>query len=111
LTLPDDQAAELVTSALVPSAKVAVAVKGWVVPVGIEAMAGLTLRAVTIDRVTVTADMPVTAPNLAVTMAVPAASEVAKPVAEIAPLVTVAVLGSLDVHMACDVTSCLLPSE
>jgi len=95
---------EAVTSCELPSLKLAVAVNCLVVPTGILELAGVTVMAVTLAPVTVSAAVPVTEPEVAVIVAVPVPTAVAKP-----EELMVATEEEDEDHVT-EVNSCVLPS-
>jgi hypothetical protein len=96
-TLPslDVQVTELVTSCVVVSLKVAVAVNCAVVPVATDGFAGLTVIRETVALVTVTTVLPLVDPEAAVMIALPVATLFAKPLPS-----TVAMVGSEELQVA-----------
>ncbi len=107
-TLVEDevQLTLLVTSFILPSAKVPMAVKEVAVVAAIDFVAGLTAMPVKGGAGTVSVVDPLTLPDLAVMVVVPAATVVANPLA-----LMVAVAAVEDVHVAEAVKSLLVPSE
>jgi len=94
-----------VTSCVVPSVYVPVAVYGCVIPNGIVVAAGLIVIDTSTAAVTVSSVDPLTLPTLAVIVAVPCPTLLASPV-----LLAVAVETVSDVHVAVLLRSCVLPS-
>jgi hypothetical protein len=82
-----------------------VAVKATVTPAGALGAVGVTSIVTSVAGVTVTLAEPDTAPTVAMTVAEPGATPVAS-----APAVIVSVPCADELHVACAVTSCLLPS-
>lgn len=93
-----------VTSSVLLSLKVAVAVNCLVVPTGMLELAGVTAIEVTVAPVTVSAAVPLTEPDVAVIVAVPVPTAVASP-AEL----TAATEEEDDVQVT-EGNNCVLPS-
>ena len=107
-TLPDEevQVAKLVTSCVVLSVKVAVAVNCWVVPAGIVALEGVTAIELMIACVTVTEVEPVIKPEVAEMFAEPMPFPLTRPFPFAA---TKATVGSSEFHSTGE-SVCVLPS-
>ncbi len=75
----EDQVAEAVRSCVLPSVNVPVAVNCWVVPATREGFAGVTAIETKVAAVTVRVVVPLIEPEVAVMLAVPAPTAVAKP--------------------------------
>jgi hypothetical protein len=93
----DVQVTELLTSCVVKSLKVAVAVNCCVAPAAIDGLAGVTMIEETTALVTVTRVPPVMEPETAVTVALPTANELTRPLPS-----TVAMVGSEEFHVTED---------
>lgn len=102
--LEEPHSTTAVTSSELLSLKVAVAVNCLVVPTGMLELAGVTVMEVTVAPVTVSAAAPLTEPDVAVIVAVPVPTAVARP-AEL----TVATEED-DEDQVTEVNSCVLPS-
>jgi len=77
--LDEPHKTEVVTSSELPSLKLAVAVNCLVVLTGMLELAGVTVMEVTVAPVTVSAAVPLTEPEVALTVAVPVPTPVARP--------------------------------
>src|SRR5438270_10401261 len=99
------QVAELVTSCVLPSVYVPVAVNCWVVPLTIDAFAGFIAMEDTIGGVTVNVAVPATLPEVAVMVVLPGLTLDASP-----EVLIVAVDAFEEFHVAVEVRSCWLPS-
>jgi hypothetical protein len=99
------QLAALVRSCVLPSLYVPVAENCWLVPSGIEALAGVMETEISIGAVTVTLAEALTLPEAALILAVPNNVAATSPAA-----LTGATEGWDDVHVAEAVRSCVLPS-
>ena len=77
----------------------------WLVPLAIEALAGVTDNEVKTGAVTVNAAEPLIVPDVAVIVVAPCATLVASPL-----LLTVAVAEEDDIHVAVLVRFCAVPS-
>jgi hypothetical protein len=86
---------ELVTSCMLPSVKVPVAVNCCICPVAIEGFAGMIVSDTRAAGPTVALADPVMLPEVAITFALPALTACARP-----ELLTVIVAGALEVHVA-----------
>jgi hypothetical protein len=86
-----------------------VAVNCWVVPIAIEGVAGVIAIETSAAAVTVSEVDPLTEPEVAVIVALPCATVVAKPTVEPALLI-VATVGVSELHCAVAVMFCVLPS-
>lgn len=103
---PEVQVVDAVTSCVLPSENVPVAVNCLVVPAAIEMLAGVTEREESVAAVTVIVAVAVLPPNVAVITLEPMFTADARPFALI-----VAVDNVPEVHVAVAVTSCVLLSE
>jgi hypothetical protein len=104
--LEELQVTEMVTSWVVPSEKVPVAVNCWVVPPGTLGLAGVTAMEDKVAEVTIRVVPPETSPEVAVMIVVPAVRPLAKPVR-----LTVATAVLDDPQVARAVISLVVPSE
>jgi len=95
---------ELVRVCVLPSLYVPVAVNCWLVPFAIVVLEGTIDMETRTGAVTATLAEPVTAPELALMLAVPSWLPITN------PAVTVATAGEEDVHVAAAVRSCVVPS-
>jgi hypothetical protein len=103
--VPDDQVAVLVRFCVLPSVYVPVAVNCSVVPGAIDGVAGVTAIDTSVATVVVSVADPLTEPDVAVMVAVPCATLVARPVG-----VMVATAGVLELHCREPLMFCVLPS-
>ena len=104
--LDEVQMTSVVISWVVPSEYKPEAANCWVTPPGMLGLAGVTDMEDRVAEVTVRVACPEVAPEVAVMIAVPAATAVAKPL-----LLTVATDGLDELQMTCGVISWLVPSE
>lgn len=102
----DDHVTTWVTSWVLPSLKVPVALNAICVPCGIVPFAGVIAMEFTFAALTVTEVPPVTPPKIAVMFELPTPSPVASPLTVIE-----AIPDADECHCATFVTSCVLPSE
>jgi hypothetical protein len=93
----DVQVTELLTSCVVKSLKVAVAVNCWVAPAATDGLIGVTVIEETTALVTVTRVPPLIEPETAETVALPVANVLTKPL-----LSTVAMVGSEEFQVTDD---------
>jgi len=103
--LEELQRTDSVRSCVLLSLKVPVAVNGFVVPTAMLEFAGVTAIETNVALLTLSEAVPVTEPEIALIVADPVPTDVARPKA-----LTVAVPGTEDVHVT-DVKSCVLPSS
>ena len=103
--LEEPQSTDSVRSCVLLSLKVPVAVNGFVVPTAMLEFAGVTAIDTNVALFTLSEAVPVTEPEIALIVADPVPTDVARPEA-----LTVAVPGTDDVHVT-DVKSCVLPSS
>ena len=106
--LVDDQVAEMVTSAVLPSEYFPVAVKACVPPTLGDQLAGTSAMDTRVGDVTVTVVLPLMVATLAEMVAVPAAT--AFTITPVVPEVTDAMAALLLAQVACAVTSLVVPS-
>ena len=104
--LEELQVTEWVTSWVVPSERVPVAVNCWVVRSGMLGLAGVTAMEDKTEEVTIRMVPPETAPEVAVMIVEPGVRPLAKPV-----MLTVAIAVLDDSQIACVVISLVVPSE
>jgi hypothetical protein len=104
------QCTVVVTSCVVPSAYMPVAVNCWLVPIPMAVLCGVTLIDTSGAAVTIRFEVPVTDPELAVISAVPGFTVVASPSLPVVLLMLLTV-ESLEDHVTAVVRSCVLPSE
>jgi hypothetical protein len=103
--LEEPQRTERVRSCVLVSLKVPVAANCFVVPTAMLEFAGVTAIDTNVALLTLSEAVPVTEPEIALIVADPVPTDVARPEA-----LTVAVPGTEDVHVT-DVKSCVLPSS
>jgi hypothetical protein len=103
--LEEPQRTDSVRSCVLLSLKVPVAVNGFVVPTAMLEFAGVTAIDSNVALLTLSEAVPVTEPEIALIVANPVPTDVARPEA-----LTVAVTGTDDVHVT-DGKSCVLPSS
>jgi hypothetical protein len=96
----------MLTSWLVPSEYLPVAINCWVVPAGMLGVAGVTIMEDRVAEVTVRVVLPEIFPEVAVMVALPAETQVARPL-----LLIVATDVFDEVQVTCGRTSWLVPSE
>lgn len=99
------QAALFVMSVVLPSEKIPFAANGCVAPISTEAVDGVTRIELSSTDVTVPAAEALVVPSEAVTVAEPAATPVASP-----DVLTVRKLVAFELHVTCEVMSCVVPS-